>query len=288
MRITGLYCTCNDHTNPVDHYFSGGCSDPPMALEWIDAILASNAADDRHAGNEVTATRVLTCPRQVAIEDNCDNVADLRQMNNMQNGTMKHAFLSQHRRTGCDYNVRVAGTLFGTAISGEMDKYNRSIGEIEDWKGHSESAQNVMFGKSSNPEGAAQLNIYRLLLQQSEPDAPVKKMGLWHNAMTSAKSMAPAWFYRPVPFMSEEEIGALRPYGAKYTVREIVGMLLAFKKEAAEIITSNHSEGVRMQLLRMAIKDIPLVGREMWRGAKCNLYCAVKRTCDAIEGIASV
>lgn len=86
--------------------------------------------------------------------------------------------------------------------------------------------------------------------------------------------------------MSEEEILAVKPAGARYTVAEIIGMYLRFQRELAAAHADHVVGNSQFQeRLEAAIRNIPLVGREMWRGSKCQSYCSVKTTCDRIEGI---
>lgn len=290
MLVSALYCPCNERGNPLDHYESGACPSPPLPLPWIASLLDAQLRDERHRDNNITATRLLTCPRQVAIEDNIPSMLDLRQTNTPHVGTVIHREMA-FQQSAENANVRVSGQLFGVQITGEMDVVLRNkegkVEAIEDYKFHGEVSQGFKFSAAVDPEGAAQLNIYRMLGEQCRDDFAVKRMGLWHGAIVSARSKAPAWFYRPVPMLTEQNIANIKPNGAAYTVAQIVEQYAAFHR-GLHALPEGLEGAEREQAVRALIKTMPLVGREMWRGSKCTTYCVVRRTCDAIEGITTL
>lgn len=311
MKVSSLHCACARTPLPLDHYSSGACPRPPMPLPRILGILANVAGDTVHRDGRITATRVLTCPRQVAIEDNIPAPFDVLSYNSIYDGVIEHAAMQRTAPPGTYTEIRLPPEgaepprLFGVPIEGTIDFVTADLREIHDYKKHSESAQAFKFESGgADPEVAAQMNIYRLMLAQCVPDAKVERLVVWHGAMTSAntktfrtKQPVPPWFAVALPLMSEEEIAAMRPHGGEHTVQQIVDAYVRFETEKAEVLLPTDREvGVRGEpaeynypddgrRLKAALKNIPLVGRGMWKGQKCQRYCAVKDICDDIEGL---
>jgi len=313
MLVDSLRCSCTPGARlPLTHYSDGGCRRLPMPLPRIAGILASVAGDTAHRDGKITATRVLTCARQVIIEDNIAGPLDVLSYNSIYDGILEHAAMQRHAPPGTYTEVHLPlpgqepPTLFGVPMEGTIDFLTADLREIHDYKKHSESAQSFKFeGGGADPEVAAQLNIYRLLLEQCLPAAKIERLVVWHGAMTSAntktfrtKQPVPPWFEVRLPLMSEAEIAAIRPNGGDYTVQQIVDAYVRFAAERAGdralptdaevgLGAGNRSVVVEAPLdLEAAIRAVPLQGRKMWGGKKCSTWCSVREACDKLEGIA--
>src|SRR6267143_5516598 len=190
-----------------------------MPLPRILGILANVAGDTTHRDGRITATRVLTCPRQVAIEDNIPAPFDVLSYNSIYDGVLEHVAMQRTAPPGAYTEIhlppegRPIPRLFGVEIEGTVDFVTADLREIHDYKKHSESAQAFKFESGgADQEVAAQLNIYRLMLEQCVEGAHIEKLLVWHGAMTSAntktfrtKQPVPPWFAVELPLMGEEE-----------------------------------------------------------------------------------
>jgi hypothetical protein len=245
--------------------------------------MLSEAADDFHAGNRITITRLLTCPREIAI---CDNVpvphVDLRKRDSLRKGTVIHADLERHTVDGYGEVEfprpgKPAPLLLGAPISGRIDWVAADFGEIHDYKSHAETSRKMKTRILTAPENdSAQLNIARILIARDmldvDPPTYRPKLIAWHTAQV--KGGAVPWLPVEQPYMSEEDIGDYKPSGGEYSVREMLAMYQQFHRSIAD--------GMEM---RDAIKQIPLAGRKMFRKKKCQLYCVAQPFCDGLEGI---
>lgn len=283
----------------MDHYHSGACRKPPMPLPRINGILSSIQGDTAHRDGKITATRVLTCARQVIIEDNVPTPFDVLSYNSIYDGIIEHEAMQRHAPAGtyAEVHLPLPGQslprLFGTEIEGTIDFVTADMREIHDYKKHSETAQKFKFQRGgSDPELAAQLNIYRLLLEQCVPGAHIERLVVWHGAMTSAAG-PPPWFRVELPLMDEAAIERIKPHGGEYTVRQIIDAYWQFESERKGLVLPTDAEvGLAGAVpdpaadpLALAIRRVPLMGRKMWGGKKCVSYCPVKDLCDRIEGV---
>lgn len=281
MLIKSLYCPCNNRSdNPIDHYARGVCPNPPVPLPLARGIVNSIQGDTVHRDLNITVTRCLTCPRQVAIEDTIPVVLDVRRHLSTYEGSVTHRDLQKNAPPGSYTEVEIPPqgqtppTFLGVQIRGTIDFVTSDLTEIHDYKKHSETAQRLKYERGgADRELTAQLNMYRILLEKVTP-AQIKRLIVWHGAMVSAKG-PPAWFRIEMPFMTEEEIGKLKPHGGELTVQELV-------EEYHDFDERINVGGLDIE---SAVRQMALVGRKMWRGEKCRRYCAVKEKCDEIEGI---
>ena len=286
-RIKSLYCPCEGRSFPPDHYTSGACSNPPMPLAAIRSILLSEEADKFHAGGRITITRLLTCPREIAIADNCDiDGVDIRTFDSRRKGSVIHADLQAHAAKGYaelefPQEGRPAPTLLGEPVSGRVDNVSADFSIIEDYKSHSELSYKMKGIPEGGPDNdTAQLNIIRVLIARGVLDIPPEgyrpKLVIWHTAQTSAGR--PPWIPIEHPYMSEEEIGEFKPCRGDYTVTQILGYYRQFRFDM--------EMGVDLDV---ALRQIPLVGRGFKFGKKpnqkCLVYCTMKGYCDGLEGI---
>ncbi len=307
-------CSAPGTILPLDHYEptsnDGTCRRPPFPVEWIRGILRRAGDDAFHAGGRITATRLLGCPRQTILCDTRSIAVDVRKMHSADSGSRLHASMLEDADPGAYTEIAIPGApLFGVKIGGRVDTVRSDLSEIRDWKFHGEKSQG--FKRSRRDKGlpdrelAAQLNIYRLLIARSVlhvPDNEFRpRLTGWHLAMTGAprgrieppptprgargwvpEEPPPPGMAFECPIMTEDEIARLRPFDddnapgtQPYTVREIVGMYVAYRDAVAGGADPD-----------AALKaHVPLVGRGVWRGTMCSRYCIALEECDKVEGI---
>jgi len=310
MKVSGFLCGCaRTVVQPRDHYDSGACPDPPFPLEWINAILDRNEGDERHAGGNITATRLLGCPRAALLLDERPVPVDVKRLHSAAFGHEWHDLMAARRGASLAKVVIPATELFGVQVSGEVDKVAPDWSTITDWKVHGETAQRMKHNKRKaggvDRDLAAQLNIYRILIARSilkVPDDEYRPtMVGWHLAMVSAEphpseppptprgksgwvpdAPVPPGVQVVCPVMTEAEIARHRPLDddrspgtQPYTVREIVKMYVDFR--AARVGGMAFDQALRTH--------VPLVGRNIFGGKQCLRYCAALPLCDKVEGV---
>lgn len=316
MNLMGLRCACRPRAVlPLDHYTSGACPDPPFMLEWIEDILDDVTSDTLHRDGNITATRLLGCPRETVLLDNLPVALDPGRLHNAKWGSVFHDRLHQRaaRGTYAEVSLPPDGAeppiLFGVPVRGKVDKVRADFSEICDWKTHGETSHQIKYRLKQagriDRELAAQLNIYRILIARSVLKVPDDQfrpvLTAWHVAQVRARrgpgepppkprgksgwmpeEPPPPGFRVRLPIMSEEEIARMRPFDddeapgtQPYTVRDFVGMYEGFRRDRAA--------GMAMQ--DAVRKNLPLVGRGVWKGTKCTRYCAALELCDGIEGV---
>lgn len=310
MKIASLYCPCNGRSdNPLDHYERADCGavEPGrperIPLEWITAILENAQGDKYHAGGRLTATRILGCPREAVILDNKPVVYDVRSGNQTYHGTMLHRELERCARPGAYQEIVIPPFEFGGALlEGRTDRVAGDFTVIKDWKSHAESSQRFKYEHfqkgGRDPEGAAQLNIYRIGIAKSvlkvNPDEYRPRLALVHGANTNFDGVP--WFEAEQPVMTEEQILNLRPFDDEknpgtqhFTVRELMAQHIDANKRLAA-----------GEPLDDVIRSMPMVGKDVWAwkwnkftksrvrqeiGDKCRKYCVAAEVCMGLQGI---
>lgn len=310
MKIKSLYCPCNERTdNPLDHYEREDCGAVPLGkpervpLEWITAVLAQATSDKYHADGRLTATRILGCPRESVILDNKEIVYDVRSGNQTYHGTLLHRELERCARPGAYQEIVIPPFQLGDYfVEGRTDRVAGDFSVIKDWKSHSENSQRFKYEYfmkgERDPEGAAQLNIYRIGIAKSvlkvEPMEYRPKLVLVHGANVAFDGVP--WFEAEQPVLSEEQILALRPFDdAKhpgtqpFTVRELM-------KQHVDATTRIKAG----EPIDDVIKSMPMVGQNVWAwkwnkaarshvrqaiGDKCLKYCVAAEACMGLHGI---
>lgn len=294
VEIKALRCACGPETiHPPDHYDSGACANPDRDLDWMYIIQNILTGDKLHTEGHVTATRMSRCPRAIAIGDYLPVTLDLMDFNEVTWGTAMHAFMEQRGRPGQHKEVRFpfegqpAPIILGRPVHGMVDLVSPDTVLLKDYKFHGAWAQ--WFADQDRqvgiikPELSAQFSVYKIALEKLLPGTHITKAKVVHAAMGVGRGSrppfdAPSWMTVEVPFFTEEELGAFKPLGGRWTVLETLAML-------EEFIASARDEE--------AVRKIPMVGRERgWKNKKgftpeCD-YCAVRFDCEKIEGIAPV
>jgi len=266
-----------------------------MPLEWVVSIVEDRVGDSYHAGQRMTATRCLGCPREALLADGTDYVFDPAAANSPHWGTAIHEKISRNKssqyfevRFGVPGDRLPAARLFrgemglvgteGIVLCGKIDKITLGYGGIHDYKLHSESSQRFK-GRDNKTDWttAAQLNIYRHSLEQVEEAAigKVQELIAYHGAMTARRGPRP-WIPEVLPLLSEEQILDIKPGGGVHTVREII--------REYQLFFRRQHDGVPF---KENVKQVALVGRSMYNNTKCTDYCqpGIKKQCDDVEGI---
>lgn len=299
MPITSLICPCTPGRLPLDHFRSGACrgraGGQKLPMAWARRIVAGRLGDRYHADGRLTTTRILTCPREALFQDLKDVSFDVRSANSMEWGTAIHSHLETDPdedqyveiRFGGPGDTLPAARLFvgmidglmdeGVLICGKVDHITLGYGEIHDYKCHSENSQRFQASGKLDPTTAAQLNIYRLAIEQVVPAAAGKfeTLIVYHGAMTSARGPEP-WITAVQPMMTEQQILGVKPNGGDHTVREIIIAYRDFERRKAEGCPLDEN-----------LAQVLLGGRSMFGRKKCTDYCqpGVKMACDEAEGI---
>jgi hypothetical protein len=308
VKPVAYFCPCVGGRVPLDHWSAFKCKDLPMPLGWILGIT-KGLDDPAHSGGNITATRILDCPRKVLIEDfvrprledlNFGLVFDPRRMNSARFGTVLHADIAANMPPGAYQEVRFPlegqppvmldfGEGVVQSISGAVDYLSPDTIILEDYKTHSETAHKFKWNrKAAEPELRAQFSIYKALIEKCIEGAKVTKMMVWHGAQTSAKHPAPPWFKLEVPPMAIEDIGSIRPVGALVNVRSIIKMLQWGLGEIRAIGAPPDSVEW-YQEFDAIINRLPMVGETMFNGEKCPTYCgSAQPYCFRVAGRAEV
>jgi hypothetical protein len=305
MKPRAYFCPCVEGPVPLDHWTSGSCTDHPMPLGWIIGITKDRAEDRVHCEGNITATRLTTCPRQVLIEDfvqpmpdhpDFGLVFDPRRMNSARFGQVVHKDIEVNTPPGGYKELQFPlegkepplldfGGGVTCRISGKVDYIHPNIVCMEDYKVHGESAHRFKWNKrAGDPETRSQFGIYKKLIEDSVEGADIKEAIIWHGAMTSAKHPAPPWFKVPVVPLSLEEIGEVRPFGARHSVREIIKMYQWATEQIGKIEKPRHTMEWYEEFNKI-VNVLALVGETMFGGQKCLSYCGPAQPyCYALAG----
>lgn len=279
MKIASLSCACTEGNLPLDHFSSGECTSPPLPLELLGGIFTHLTGDTFHADGRITATRLATCPREIAIVDALAiEGVDLTKGNSTFWGTMKHLELWKRKLPGTTVEIEIPPTpLFGVMVSGKVDKVSADLSTIEDWKTHAENGQRYAV-KEVKASNIIQLNIYALLLKKSR-GIDIKNLAIWHLAEVGGSGV-PCGYRQEIPLLPEEVIAEMPiDEGTSVTVQEIAD---AYRVNAAA--RPLLGEGTREEWLRW-FKLFEMVGVNLFNGKKCEKYCWAKGICDEVEAL---
>lgn len=261
----------------------------------LRAITYKDQVDVRHQGPRVTVTGGLGCARKTAIQRMLQIHVDPVKMWAVTRGTWLHEQVG-NALTGepgwvteesdpdaCTFE----GEIFGVRMSCKIDARTEDFSELIDYKFRGDYAARFLDPSGeAKPEDAAQMNMARLLMEQTTGrDLSDMRIDVWVNAGLWYKT-------RVTRRMNEEEIGRLCPGGGKYTVKEIFGFLdTAFKSWLSEADARGVAPAdVPVEIKTEIIRRIPLVGLTMFKKIKdpsatmCTLYCELQNACDTIEG----
>jgi len=289
-KKTALGAGCGKEV-PLDHWHSGSCPRPPMPLPWIFSILGTTMGDTDHVDGKVSATRLTNCPRKVLIEDFVTPehpggglVFDPSRLNSANFGNAVHAWMEKWTPEGAYKEIKFPvkgqkapildlGEGVKIQVRGTVDWLAPDTVCMNDYKTHSETAHRFKFKfGGAAPELRAQFSIYKALIEDAIEGATVKKARVWHGAQTSAKHPCPPWFDQEVAFMTMQDVGSIKPFGADFTIRDIAGMYNWALHKIGEI---PHKQNTKdwFACLDAILCQIPLVGEKIFRGTMCTTYC---------------
>lgn len=300
MQIKDVYCATEGAVFPADHWHKlhdteGACKRPPMPPGLIRRIMKSGTEDKRHAAGNITATRLLTCPREVVILDNFPITFDPRRFHSAHIGTLVDREIKEGTLPGEYKEIIIPSTKFfeGTQweikMSGAIDYISPNLVVMDDYKFHGDRSYWYKMKEGGiTPEYRAQLSMYKFGVEKNMPGLRIERGGIWHGAMTAASIDDDAgrpetpWFYVDAPFFENEmDILKIRPSDDKKkpgTQPYTVGDIILFYKQHRQRV----AEG--MDVLE-STKLVPLVGRNMFNKQKCLKYCPAQKQCDEMEGL---
>jgi len=163
---------------------------------------------------------------------------------------------------------------------------------VIDWKFRADGAEKWIdpMGRAKD-EDSAQLNMARILMEQTTgKDLSSMEMYVWVMSGQTVRTT--------VPYMSEEQLGAIRPGGGQYMIREIFGFLhnsmLKWKAvpdpQMKIVEVTDELLGDHTRALRAIIGELPMVGEHMYQSKRtpsinmCTRYCEVQDECYSIQG----
>jgi len=270
-------------------YFDKDCTlhGRPAASPWMcRAAELQVESDVRHAGLDITATRMLGCPRQTYIEVMFDYWLDPKKLELRVRGTAGHAGAEAALNPDVWYTevsepvrLTIVGNVGGYGYSMKCDALRKDLSEIVDFKFPMDFSLSRR-GKVAKGDHTAQLNLARIGLAQQQwaldagynPDKVL--LTLWDHAIGKNEGAVGL----PADHWDEEQLLAYRPGGAEYTVEQILAMHSWAQQEHANT-PANETVEVRERIA----SQIPLVGLPMFGGQKCGQYCDVEPVCSGLR-----
>ena len=170
------------------------------------------------------------------------------------------------------------GSIFGVEMSCRIDARKKNFTKVIDWKFRGDGAERWIdpMGRAKD-EDSAQMNMARMLMEQTTGrDLTDMEMHVWVMSGQTVRTT--------VPWMSEDQIGAIRPGGGTYDVRSIFAFLEAGMTEWKKDLVMDDEARMRI------IGALPMVGETMYRNKRtpsinmCSRYCEVSDTCFQCEG----
>jgi hypothetical protein len=172
------------------------------------------------------------------------------------------------------------GTLFDVNMSCKIDALKKDYSHLMDWKFRGDGAERWVDPQGrAKDEDAAQLNMARMLMEQSlSRDLAGMEMTVWVMAGTTVRTT--------VPFMTQDQLGAIRPGGGEYTIREIFSQLKTAMDQWVDLDDDLYNDK-HLPAREAIIGELPMVGNKMYsskRGNMCTLYCEVQDECYRCSG----
>ena len=275
-----------------EHWFSE-CDDPTVHPGIIEAALD----DESHLDLTLTPSTVLGAVRFEFIRRTMKYWPEAQGFNSMQVGAavgerIEKALLKR----GFERQVAAEGTLFGEHFrSGGSDLVlfsadRKQMHMIVSNKFGNEGTLYYARGRGvvAGNEDAAQVNMEAMLhAQMGREGAMDAEMTVWRGTVASAVvttgnkkknevvgNFRDEWVRQRAPRMTEEEIGALRPFGAGASVVQNVAWLAeGFKRVRG-------GEDARTILKTLGvIEGGALACETRFNDAACRAYCGGARTC---------
>jgi len=260
----------------------------------LRAMTAKAKEDTRHSGTNITITAGLGCPRQILVHRMLPIAQDPTKMWVMQRGTWLHEMIGMRMGENEEWwseesdvdNCEYSGKLFGIDMSCRVDALRKDYGVLVDWKFRKDFAERWVDAQGrAKAEDAAQVNMARMLIEQNiGRSLDSMEMYIWVMAGEMKRTRA-AW-------MSEQDVGNVRPGGGKYTIAENFRMLDESMR-AWKTMAASHGDdlyAVPEAQCRKLIDVLPMVGETMYQRRnepslnKCTQYCEVQDECYKCGG----
>jgi hypothetical protein len=287
---------------PWDHFdhcisVRGRAAFPP----WLGRFAEQKALNDvRHAGHQVTTTRLTGCPREVFIQSKFDYWVVPTRRVAMDRGTALHSVAADSFNPEVWYtegndkmrmNMQArffVGTPYEIELDLLADAIRRDLTEIVDLKFPKDWSLRWRKGDKgwAKDEHRIQLNLIRLALAQQEwaikdgYDKDEVRLTIWDHAIGDGDEGPEPMVADPhgglikVPYLEEEDILRHRPWGGQWTVGDVITVYKAIEDAVAEGGTDEEVAAA-----------IPLVGEGMFNGKKCEKMCDVSRICGKLTRV---
>lgn len=305
MPIVGFKCPIERTEVPFNHFetCTAKAGGPAFNPVFARIIARKIQGDVRHSTLKLTGTRVTGCPRATFIETQFPHYVDPNTLCASYRGTVLHAAFAEAAdpkywitESNDPVRTNLSGVLYGVSIDMMVDAIRRDLKEIVDYKfpldwsiryrGQQfekelpkvipDAVVRARFGTGTcKPEYAVQLNEARLLLAQQEwairegYDKDNTRLTSWDFALGQGGQGGPAAL--KVPYLTEDEMAEMHPYGGDATVAEII--------RVHGVMVENHEAGADRDEHAAAI---PLIGETQMNGKKCTLYCESEGICSML------
>ena len=260
----------------------------------LRAMTHKVKTDTRHSGPNITITSGLSCPRKTLVTRMMDTTPDPTKMWKMHRGTWLHECIGLSLSENPEWiteegdadSCTFEGEVFGVKMSCRIDARKRDFSQLIDWKFRGDGAEKWVdpMGRAKD-EDSAQLNMARMLMEQTTgKDLKDMDMYVWVMSGQTIRTT--------VPYLSADQLGAIRPGGGNYTIREIFNMLdLSMKMwvSDAEQFYKGDYAAVPLEKKQAIVAALPMVGESMYQSKRkglsmCTSYCEVRDACYACEG----
>lgn len=289
MPMRGWTCPGTRLKVPLDHFDS--CTHGPhgrsAASPFLTTLAARNVAEDvRHSDLRLTVTGVLGCPRELYLDRTTDSWPDPNRRAVMDRGTALHGVAAvtltpEIWSTEASDRVRhdLNGTIGEFTISALADAWRRDFTEIInfkfplDWSVRFRSKEGV-----AKDDHRVQLNVERHLLAQQTwavaegYDPATVKLTVYDHGIGQMEGP----LAQEAAHMTVEQILRHRPGGSALTFADHAGLLVQIRDEHKKLAPGDADGQARLAAA------IPLVGRPMYNGKKCESYCSMKERCDEL------
>jgi hypothetical protein len=267
----------------------------------LRAMARKVETDTRHSGPNITITSGLSCPRKTLVQRMLPVSPDPTKMWKMHRGTWLHECIGLSlaennawiTEEGSPDACTFEGTIFGINMSCRIDAYRKDRSELVDWKFRGDGAEKWVDPQGrAKDEDSVQLNMARMLMEQTwKTNLKDMAMHVWVMAGQTVRTT--------VPYMSEEQLGAVHPGSTRYktndyTVKEILLLLSSAMEEWKALDDLGPCELDQTEAVlakrKAIIGKLPMVGNSMFCGKvvdqmnMCTRYCEVQDECYACEG----
>lgn len=304
--IIGWWCEAERRVVPLDHFEKTGFDHTPMPVLMLRDVLAEENDPEvaHHKGPNISPSVLKACPRETLITRFLDFAPDPKGYNNIYFGKAVHEKLEKvvdpdwwnefrlppvKSKFVGEWQDSFDGlgppTVLGVPMYGVVDRLQKDFLELEDYKTQSEFGYGYHIKNElgcAKPDDAAQLNIYRLMLQELFDKSP-DVMRIYYGAQCSWGK--DPWDLVDVPIMGEDEILAVRPGGGNFSMGQILELVKVAFEDIQELFctTPKNHGGTVEDRVRELVHHLPMVGITQFNGSKCYKYCHCPRECAEIS-----